>query len=170
MTPEQFAIIDSISRYMSEKYAFAYYTPEDIYQECFILALEAMPRYDGKRPLENFLRVHLRNRLLDLRRDKFYRYESTTKDFRKKLVVQPMDINDIREEDESNLVVNPQILRQLSKQEIMGILDRELEVEYRLDYLRILQGVKIDSIKKNKLVNRILEILVEYGHDLEGDL
>jgi hypothetical protein len=37
--------------------------------------MDAMDRYDESRPLENFLAVHVKNRLNNFKRDKYYRQQ-----------------------------------------------------------------------------------------------
>lgn len=54
------------------KYTFYGYDVEDIKQEAFIICMDALERYDEKRPLENFLAVHLSNRLKNFIRDNYY--------------------------------------------------------------------------------------------------
>lgn len=66
-------IIKKIAKQRSH-YVFAYYTPEDIFQEIFIMCIEALPRYNSsKGSLENFLSSHVARRLKNLRRDKYFR-------------------------------------------------------------------------------------------------
>ena len=51
---------------IAPKYSFSGYDVNDIKQEAFIICLDALNRYDQKRPLENFLAVNLSNRLKTL--------------------------------------------------------------------------------------------------------
>ena len=55
--------ITKIANRYAYKFQFGYYTPDDIRQEAFIIAMDALDRYDESRPLENFLAVHVKNRL-----------------------------------------------------------------------------------------------------------
>src|SRR5947208_703774 len=64
---------------LAPSFAFGIYDVEDIRQEARIFAIEALPRYDGVRPLENFLYSHVKNRLINLRRDKFRRADAPCK-------------------------------------------------------------------------------------------
>jgi hypothetical protein len=50
-------------------------TEEDIFQECVIIVMKSgcLEKYDTSLPLENFLTVHLRNRLYNFKRDNFAR-------------------------------------------------------------------------------------------------
>ena len=67
--------INKVADRYAYKFQFGFYTPDDIRQEAFIIAMEAMDRYDESRPLENFLAVHVKNRLNNFKRDKYYRQQ-----------------------------------------------------------------------------------------------
>ncbi len=70
-------VIEKVVCRISKKYTFGYYAQDDIAQEARILALEAVNNgeYDESRSLENFLAVYIKNRLLNLKRNKYYRHE-----------------------------------------------------------------------------------------------
>ena len=64
MTREE--VLDKINlvvNRISPKYTFHGYDLDDIKQEAFMICMDALNRYDQKRPLENFLSVNLSNRL-----------------------------------------------------------------------------------------------------------
>jgi len=70
MTEQQ--VIETITKVadrQAAKFRFGYYEVEDMRQEAFIIAMDALDRYDEKRPLENFLAVHVNNRLKNFKRD-----------------------------------------------------------------------------------------------------
>ena len=64
--------INVVVNRMSQRYTFYGYEVDDIKQEAFIICMDALERYDNKRPLENFLSVHLSNRLKNFVRDNHY--------------------------------------------------------------------------------------------------
>ena len=69
-------IVRKIARAKRRNSSFAYFTPDDIEQEVWALALEALPRYRSSMgELEHFLSNHITNRLKNLKRDKYYRPE-----------------------------------------------------------------------------------------------
>lgn len=68
-------IVDAIAVRLAHKFKFGYYTIEDIRQECFIEAIDGLTRYDNRRPLSNFLWIHIKNRLCNLKRKKYIRRE-----------------------------------------------------------------------------------------------
>lgn len=75
VTDEQMVIINKVVNRLAPSFQFGYYDVEDIKQEAYILAFDGLKRYDKSKPLENFLFVHVKNRLGNLIRDKFSRRE-----------------------------------------------------------------------------------------------
>ncbi len=53
---------------------FGCYDIEDIKQEAWLICIDGLNSYNGSHPLENFLIVHLRNRLINFRRNKYRRH------------------------------------------------------------------------------------------------
>ena len=66
-------IIDIIAKKLGYKFKFGYHQIEDMKQQISIFALEGLKNYDHKRPLENFLWTHVRNRLFNYKRDHYQR-------------------------------------------------------------------------------------------------
>jgi hypothetical protein len=78
-------VVETIARLagiLSHNFAFGYYGQDDIKQELTLYALQGLADYDSgglnkagevKRPLEKFLFSHMKNRLFNLKRDKFRR-------------------------------------------------------------------------------------------------
>lgn len=160
---EVIRIIQGISKKFGQKYAFAYYTSEDIEQECFIIACEGLERYNGSKPLENFLSVHIRNRLFNLKRKKLKRSEKETNKFDriKRLIVEPIDIDEIDDEKETRMRNRCEILDKMTYKEMMSKIDSELEVELRLGFLQLLEGKSVNKFQREKIIGRVKEILGE---------
>jgi DNA-directed RNA polymerase specialized sigma24 family protein len=70
---ELLKVIDIISKKLAYKFKFGYHDIEDMKQQIWIFALEGLNNYDHKRPLENFLWTHVRNRLFNYKRDNYQR-------------------------------------------------------------------------------------------------
>lgn len=70
---ELLKVIDIISKKLAYKFKFGYHDIEDMKQQISIFALEGLANYDHKRPLENFLWTHVRNRLFNYKRDNYQR-------------------------------------------------------------------------------------------------
>lgn len=65
--------VDKISQKLIYKFKFGYHEAEDMRQQATIFALQGLKNYDKKRPLENFLWTHVRNRLFNYKRDNYQR-------------------------------------------------------------------------------------------------
>ncbi len=80
MTEDQvMTSIEKVIKRISPKYTFYGYTLDDIKQESFLICMDALNRYDEKRPLENFLSVNLSNRLKNFVRDNHFLAEEEDK-------------------------------------------------------------------------------------------
>ena len=65
--------IENVINRLFRKFKFGYHEDDDMKQEARFLALECLSSYDNKRPLENFLWTHVRNRLFNFKRDNYQR-------------------------------------------------------------------------------------------------
>jgi DNA-directed RNA polymerase specialized sigma24 family protein len=75
-------VVADVCRVISLKHAFGYHDPDDIYQTAYEEALKVLQKdvYDpGKKPLNNFLYVHIHNRLSNLKRKQYFRSEAPCK-------------------------------------------------------------------------------------------
>ncbi len=79
-TPEQrlTEIVTEVCHKISRRFKIGYYTPEDLYQLAWEEALEALAKtkYNQVTALEKFLYSHIRNRFVNLYRDKVFRAEA----------------------------------------------------------------------------------------------
>jgi len=66
-------IVNIITKKLAYKFKFGYHDIEDMHQQITIFAIEGLKNYDHKRPLENFLWTHVRNRLFNYKRDNYQR-------------------------------------------------------------------------------------------------
>ena len=120
--------------------------------------MEALPRYDEKRPLENFLSVHLSNRLKNFVRDNHF----TSNEEQKAKVMKPGQLaneeyilDDDREEN----------VESVDYKEMTKVLDIKLPAEYRSDYLKIVNDVYVPKKRKEEVLFIIEHILEEHGHE-----
>lgn len=78
--PENFEpVVKNIINMVANANTFGSYTKQDISQEIWLMCLEALPRFDNKRSLYNFLLTHVKHRLKNLKRNKFFRHECPCK-------------------------------------------------------------------------------------------
>ena len=150
---EQISIV--INR-IAPKYTFSGYEIDDIKQEAFMICMDALTRYDTSRPLENFLSVHLSNRLKNFVRDNYF----TSSDQEKKKILAPKQLS-----NDDNIIDN-EIDQDISidNKEIRKIIDKFLPFDYRSDYLKFVNDVSIPKKRKTQLFLVIKNILEENGY------
>ena len=68
-------VADIVSR-IGHKYKFGPHEVEDLIQEGYMLAREALPKYDGRTSLKSFLYSVLHSRLCNLKRSQYERRET----------------------------------------------------------------------------------------------
>jgi len=141
---------------ISPKYAFGTYGVDDIKQEAFIICMDALNRYDQKRPLENFLSVHLSNRLKNFVRDNYY----TKDEEEKKRVLKPKYLS-----KEDIVCYESNYSHKLEASMIKDIIDKYLPSEHRADYLKMINDVYIPKKKREELVTLIKELLEIHGDE-----
>lgn len=163
-------IIDRVARRYADRFTFGYYDYDDIYQEAFILGIDGLERYDESRPLENFLSIHIRNRLITFVRDNYYRQDMMTEkgvaiNEVKKMLIDTLDIENIDSDYEKNMQ-REFCFETLYLNEFMETIDAGLHASYREDYLKFLDGFKLTPARQNNLLEHIREILREkYGEN-----
>lgn len=147
-------VIDQIKTVVDRiapKYTFNGYDSEDIKQEAFIICMDALDRYDPSRPLENFLSVHLSNRLKNFVRDNHF----TSKDdeIKKKLLSPQSIIND------SITIDCKQYIDNIDISDIQELIDKNLPSNMRPDYLKIINNVYVPKKRRLEVITTIKSIM-----------
>lgn len=145
-------VIENVINKIAPKYTFKDYDLDDIKQESFIICIDALNRYDGKRPLENFLSVHLSNRLKNFIRDNHYVKDN----IHKKKIKAPQYIV-----DDNYINTDYDLESEIINKEIFDKIDAELPANLREDYLKILNNISITKQRKEKLFDTIKRILTD---------
>jgi DNA-directed RNA polymerase specialized sigma24 family protein len=185
---------DKIVNLLAHSFKFGYYEAEDIKQQARLFAIEAMERYDPTRPLDNFLYSHVKNRLINFRRDKFRRNDPPCLDCHNSLpgetrhedrqycekyiiwfkrnatkqnIMNPLDLGNISDEQEANTRVESSVLDDIEIAELKRMIDVKLPIELRTIYLQMLDPDTRSSVPKAKrlLVERAIQEIV--GESLE---
>jgi DNA-directed RNA polymerase specialized sigma24 family protein len=155
ITDEQLKIINRVINRQALKYVFHGYTLEDIRQEAFIICHEALSRHDGVRPLENFLSVHLSNRLKNFVRD-----NNPDMEGRKGKVVTPAQLT-----DDLNIIGETRdMVSMTTNSEMATLIDTKLGPKWRADYLKIINDVYVPRKQRQDVLDQIERILVEGGY------
>jgi DNA-directed RNA polymerase specialized sigma24 family protein len=159
MTEQQ--VLDQITIVVDRiapKYTFSGYEVNDIKQEAFIMCLEALERYDSKRPLENFLSVHLSNRLKNFVRDNFF---TSKDDEAKKSIISPKQLSP----DNCPTITYDNVDDHLDTHDMQNIIDKFLSPEHRSDYLKIINNVYVPKKRREEVIEIIKNILKEHGYE-----
>jgi hypothetical protein len=186
-------IVDIIAKKLAYKFKFGYHDFEDMKQQISIFALEGLKNYDHKRPLENFLWTHVRNRLFNYKRDNYQRpdkpclscplynkenlscnkysnkndcelYSSwNSRNSAKKNLMHLTTIDEIK--DYSNVFSSndSELLNNISIKEIFNILDNELTGDDRVVYLKIKSGSKVSKADMDKLKIKLQQLIKDHG-------
>lgn len=176
--PEVLKVIEEVAHSLSKVFKFGYYSEEDIQQEAAVFAIQGLNHYDPSRgtTLKTFLTTHVKNRLINLKRDKFSRpipkdidtdrlVEWEQRNALKRSLAEPLDISDNRSQAESS--VNDSPVDSLAKQEAIRLINKYLPAELRSDYRRMLDDMKIPKHRRTKIYNIIKEILAEHYGEIE---
>jgi DNA-directed RNA polymerase specialized sigma24 family protein len=173
--------LDAVSKacdLLAKTFAFGYYDSDDIRQEAFVFAAEGLSRYDPTRPLANFVYTHIKNRLINFRRDRFHRNDPPCllcgrggrhadgvqcdkfiswkkRNSAKQSLMRPIDLSDREDVD----AVCEDLTENLSRDEILSKIDMGLPTELRGIYLRMLSGEAVPKSKRDAVAAKIREIL-----------
>jgi DNA-directed RNA polymerase specialized sigma24 family protein len=152
MTEQQ--VIDQINivvNRISSRYTFYGYDVDDIKQEAFIICMDALDRYDEVRPLENFLSVHLSNRLKNFIRDNYYiNGEDDKKKILKPKSLSSDDYVPYKEYKDDDVI---------DALSFKDIIDKHLPARYRADYLKIINDVYVPKKRREEVIDLIREII-----------
>ena len=179
---------------LASRFRFGYHEVEDMKQQGVLFALEMLEKekYDEVRPLENFLYKHLRNRLINFRRDNYTRSEppchncvffdpknkksknqcaafenkdecEKLSNWKKRNDTRKCLMKTVQIDSDTDKSHSSQPLAELH--EFEEIIDRELSSELRSDYIRMRQNQSIPKTRRMKVQEAILEIKERYYED-----
>ena len=156
--------IDKVCNRIAPRYTFYGYTADDIKQESFIICMEALNRYDGIRPLENFLSVNLSNRLKNFVRDNHY-FSGDSEDRIKLMQPAQLDHENSIVDEGSSGSMN---YEDLDLKDMAELINENIPADIRMDYLKMINDVYVTRQKREDIISIILEILEEYGYHEKG--
>lgn len=191
-------VISKVVRRLASKFKFGYHEIDDIKQQAYIEAHAGLEKYDGIRPLENFIWTHIRNRLFNFKRDNYERpgtpcdscefiggngcqkhadmidceqYNNwVNRNIRKKNIVCPIELGNVCDENEDNMKTYDHVDDDITFREIKKIIDKRLPVDMRGDYVRMLYDVRIPKQRRIEIQEEIIHIVreSEYGEETWG--
>ena len=165
MTEEEVVeTITTVCQLIAPRYTFYGYTVNDMKQEAFIICMEALNRYDGCRPLYNFLCVNLSNRLKNFVRDNHFLANS---DEDRSKVLQPAQLDyeeQLIDEREKYSISYDDI----ENRDIVALVNKYLPAQVRMDYLKIINDVYVTKQRREEIIDMISDILEEHGYHEKG--
>ena len=187
-TEEFLLVLENISKRLAHKFRFAYHSVDDMKQQAAIFALEGLKNYDKKRPLENFLWTHVRNRLFNYKRNNYQRPDKPCHScpfFDKGCKVSINQCEKFSNKDDCELyaawakrneakknIIQPGYIESntsfspsttieplLENKELIKFLDSHIQTEYREIYLKLKHGLKVNKGDLKKLQNHITKLM-----------
>jgi len=195
-------VLDAITRAVNglvSNFRFGYFDEDDLRQEGFMYACEALPRFDPENErgcgLENFLRIHVRNRFINLRRNKLHRNtppcssclfqdkqrDSGCAEFSDRSECPKWSGWNARNQAKRSLVetcdatnvthVTPMdeldICTRISRNELLEYVSRKIPLAFRADYCRLVEGAKLSKAKRDAVIEAVRAIAGEILYDEE---
>lgn len=185
-------IIDKIADRLSWKFTFGSYGREDIKQEAIRKGLEGLHDYRPDLPLENFLWVHIRNRMCNFKRDNFIRLDKPCLNCPLKAYIKPdgcklfqnrtdcelFNAWQTRNEAKKNIISpasmnvideekghNYDMMEALDNKELLDYIDSKIPVYMRHVWLQAKAGVKVSAEEMRQLKELVLEIFENRGDE-----
>lgn len=167
---ELLGAIDYVVDSLAGGFVFSYFTIDDIRQEARCFALQGLCKFDPscksegtlEEKLRSFLFSHVRNRLINLKRDK----QGKCKE--KHVLVYALPIDDINDVNESRMKMETNLDDAAELNAFKNKLLLELGPEFRVDYHKLLAGVSLPKANKERLLGEIRRI-VGVSSDVEGE-
>lgn len=206
MTEEEVVeILERVATSLAPKWRFGYHSTEDIKQQAICEGLKAIEeeKYDETKPLENFMWIHMRNRLYNFKRNNFERPDKpcftcplydpgnekstnqcekyinkddcepyrawNTRNSSKKNLMCPIGMSVVNDENEDSFKLLDSMGGSLETTEIIEIIDSNIQVEFRKDWLNTLYGIKLLKVKRDKLMSEISRILQEHNINVQEE-
>ena len=180
-------IIERVSSRLGQKFRFGYHTIDDMKQQAALFAWEGInDSWDDSRPLENFLWIHVRNRLYNFKRNNYCRPEKpcdscplyvnhectkfdnmldchlykgwTDRNTAKRNLMSSYSTVYEKEHESS-------ALDKLFTKDIINTVEENLHVYFREDWIRFINNLKLPKIRKDRLLEEVVTILKENGID-----
>jgi DNA-directed RNA polymerase specialized sigma24 family protein len=193
-------IVNGICLQLARNYTFGSYTYKDICQEAFVEALKALHKktgvcYDPSRPLDDFLFIHIDNRLRNLRRNKFNKQKIPCKTcplFDRKGERAKSQCLKYENRLDCNLysdwhfynnrkmqlnsaggkpprTTDEPAMREQDRGELLALIDNKLSANLRADFLKILGGVTVPRKRKVEVQDAVKAIIIDSGEYPELD-
>jgi hypothetical protein len=184
---EILSVLMMVAAGLGRECRFGCHAEDDISQQAIIYGLEvlATKRYDPSRPLENFLHVHCKNRLKNLKRKEYFRQEAPCRccdrffppefpcarwqrwaasNRAKRSLMRPLDVTSAGEP--RSVSVDP--ATEVADRELVERVEEALSPDLRADYLRMKAGVGIPKGRRLRVRKAVLAAISPEDEDAQG--
>lgn len=163
-----FAVISRMVEVHAPCHPVLGYELDDIKQEAYIICLSLYEKWDGVRPLENYLSVCLSRKLSSFVRDK-YKLQGQHAEVNSK-IMRPLDIDSMNW-DEPIFSYADTVGDEVDYKDLVAAIDQYLPVSLRRDYLQMKAGVHINRGRQKKIREYINLLLMELrGEESEDEV
>lgn len=189
---EVVASVNRVLDFISSRYAFGIYSPEDIRQHGWVEVIDTLNKgkYDPSRPFDNFVYVVLTSRFQNLWRNKITRndppcpichggevtctgtrsvcdkyLEWKQRNSAKANLQCPLDFSHVTE-DATKTRLASEVVEDLATKELLRKIDERLPVAMRPDYLKIKANVSVPKQRRVEIEQKVKDIL-EWNEDGE---
>lgn len=186
--------IEKVVSVLAPSFVFGYFSLEDIQQEGRFEAIKSLDAsiyegqrkgYDPSRPLENYLYIIVRSRLLNFQRNKLRRNDPPcrmchagnpcgnaeggsqcakyaawfNRNRDKANILRPLDINYISDEKEKKTRIASSVHQEVELDEMLKRIDCQLPVDLRTSYLQMRAGVPVGKARRLQVERAVKDIL-----------
>lgn len=181
LTAEGIRAVQIIVREIGSGWEFGYWDSEELLQQAYVWAIEALPHWDSERNLYTFLNVVIRRKLFNLRRNKFERHERPCHNCPLEAFLPPDGCSAYEEKRNCELYNNWLVRNERKKSVMNGRLEEDiprepppfpLEVADELDWYKervrdkvafelLRNGQRLDPVRKNSLMEELAALHAE---------
>jgi len=183
-------IINTIASKLAGKFKFGYHELDDMKQQAALFAWQGLEKYDEDRPLENFLWVHVRNRLFNFKRNNYARPDKPCNNcplqayvnlrctaFKDQMECEIYekwhDRNQVKKDLSSTKIYSESVEKDIVDLEetifsktIYHIIDTSIGANFRQDWIRFCNKAKLSKNRREMLMLEIVNILKENNIDV----
>lgn len=163
----EFEVIKALNEIMdnlAHKYRFGVYDAEEIRQQGILFGLEGLDGFDINykqttttiEKLKSFLYIHIRNRLINFKRDKYGKVEA------KQNVTCALSINNIDDQEERGMKDETSVYEKLILDEIKQVIKDKLSPEMYREYRKLVLNRPISRVRKAQVFQAVKNIIEEY--------
>lgn len=146
--PEHLKRIIELATIHGPKYTFGMHEKEDMIQEAIMMGIDAYGRWDRIRPLENFLCIHISNRLKTFKRDNFFRAtggNEKRQNFKR-------DLAEGSHSEPADAGYEQDLIEPIFTRDQIELIEEIIPARLRRNLLRLKHGAKLEFSKKQEII------------------